>query len=285
MVEPLRSPATKTGKTTLLDPGAHRRTKPLRSPATKTGKTRSGRSDRDSYLPAATEPGHEDREDARARHRRPRPPRRRYGARPRRPGRRVATAARRRAPIRRYGARPRRPGRPAGVPDHSRTRRRRYGARPRRPGRPAGVAVTPTGRPGRYGARPRRPGRPSAANCDSRSSRTPLRSPATKAGKTAAHQVRAAFRVPAATEPGHEGREDPPRTPPGCVIPHAATEPGHEGREDLLIGFTWADAGRPLRSPATKAGKTLTSMLDDHQPAGRYGARPRRPGRLRRRRA
>ena len=138
------------------------------------------------------------------------------------------------APPGRYGARPRRPGR--HQPEHVQT------SRPGRPLRsPAEKAgkTRPQSRPdgsrrgGRYGARPRRPGRHVSGGACRR-------------------------RVPAATEPGREGREDRSAKTGDQYAGRttAATEPGREGREDRA---------------AAPSGLTVET--------GRYGARPRRPGR------
>ena len=110
-----------------------------------------------------------------------------------------------------------------------------YGARPRWPGRPAPTGAAPGRRSGpRYGARPRRPGRPALA-----------------AGRgLAGHHP--------ATEPGLDGREDLPqvgRDDLGGEDP--ATEPGLDGREDPHRRRVYVSVEtRPLRSPASTAGKT-----------------------------
>ena len=61
----------------------------------------------------------------------------------------------------------------------------------------------------------------------------------------------------------------------------AATEPGLDGWEDAQSPDEDSFAPKePLRSPASTAGKTCRAVSPRSTwPPGRYGARPRRPGR------
>ena len=181
---------------------------PLRSPATKAGKTAFGERWAASPRRAATEPGHEGREDVDD----VRVPRPRGDV----PLRSPATKAGKTA---------------AAGGGRERRRAGRYGARPRRPGRLAfrsvGVAaVWPLRSPAT------KTGKTRASSAVPRCWVTPLRSPATKAGKTAAPGSGRGRAIMAATEPGHEGREDGVVDRRAGAERVAATEPGHEGRED-----------------------------------------------------
>ena len=108
------------------------------------------------------------------------------------------------------------------------------------------IAATEPGREGREDLR---------TTCATNTAFVPLRSPAEKAGKT---PMRRRVRV---------------------RVRHAATEPGREGREDTRPARGRGGVQAPLRSPAEKAGKTWSWRCWSSRSSGRYGARPRRPGR------